>query len=43
VGAPAFYREEIVALLFDVSSILGTLERIEALLEDADDGEDDEG
>jgi hypothetical protein len=40
---PAVYREEVVALLFNVSSILRTLERIEALLEDADGGEEDEG
>jgi hypothetical protein len=40
---PAVYREEIVALLFNVTSILRTLERIEALLEDADGDEEDEG
>jgi hypothetical protein len=40
---PAVYREEIVALLFNVSSILRTLERIEALLKDADGDEEDEG
>jgi hypothetical protein len=44
VDEPAYYREEIVALPFDVSSILRTLERIELLLqEDVDDGEEDEG
>jgi len=43
VDEPAVYREEIVALLFNVSSILETLERIQALLEDGDNGEDDEG
>jgi hypothetical protein len=43
MGESTVYREEIVALLFNVSSILRTLERIETLLEDADDGEEDEG
>jgi hypothetical protein len=44
VDEPAVYRDEIVALLFNVSSILRTLERIELLLqEDVDDGEEDEG
>ncbi len=42
MAEPAIYREEIVALLFNVSGILRTLERIEELLqEDVDDGEGD--
>jgi hypothetical protein len=36
------YRDEVVALLFNVSTIVRTLERIETLLEDADGEEGDE-
>ncbi len=35
-------RGEVVALLFNVSDILRTLERIESLLEDDDAGEEEE-
>jgi hypothetical protein len=36
-------RDEVVALLFNVSDIVASLERIEDLLEEADGEEDDEG
>jgi hypothetical protein len=36
-------RSEVVALLFKVSDIAESLERIEKLLEEDDDGEADEG
>ncbi len=36
------YRDEVVALLFNLSSILRTLERIEMLLEDVDGEEGEE-
>ena len=41
---PLIYREEVIALLFNLSTIVTTLERIERLL-GGDDGEeeDDEG
>ena len=44
VADPIIHRDEVVALLFNVSSILVTLERIRQLLEE-DDGEEeaDEG
>jgi hypothetical protein len=37
---PVIYREEAVALLFNVSDIVAALERIELLLEE-DDGEEE--
>jgi hypothetical protein len=40
---PVIYRDEVVALLFNVSTIVSTLERIEMLLEDADGEEEGDG
>jgi hypothetical protein len=40
VADPVFNREEVVALLFNVSDIAATLERIEVLLGE-DDGEEE--
>jgi len=39
---PLIYREEVIALLFNVSTIVTTLERIEGLLEDGDGEEGNE-
>ena len=39
---PLIYREEVIALLFNVSTIVTTLERIESLLEDGDGEEGNE-
>jgi hypothetical protein len=41
---PLIYRKEVIALLFNVSDMVATLQRIERLLEE-DDGEEeaDEG
>jgi hypothetical protein len=41
VTEPAIEREEVVALLFNVSDIAATLSRIERLLEEGDDGEEE--
>jgi hypothetical protein len=45
VVEPVIEREEVIALLFNVSDIAATLSRIERLLEEEDDGEEeaDEG
>ena len=37
---PLIYREEVIALLFNLSTIVTTLERIESLLEDGDGEEE---
>jgi len=42
VDEELIYRDEVVALLFNLSSILRTLERIEMLLEDVDGEEGEE-
>jgi hypothetical protein len=42
VEEPVVSRDEAVALLFNVSDIVVTLRRIEALLEDNDGEEEDE-
>jgi hypothetical protein len=41
VTEPVIEREEVVALLFNVSDIAATLSRIERLLEEGDDGEEE--
>jgi hypothetical protein len=41
VADPVIEREEVVALLFNVSDIAATLSRIERLLEEEDDGEEE--
>jgi hypothetical protein len=42
VGEPIISRGEAVALLFNVSDIANTLSRIEQLLEDGDDENDED-
>jgi hypothetical protein len=41
VAEPVIEREEVVALLFNVSDIAATLSRIERLLEEEDDGKEE--
>jgi hypothetical protein len=41
VAEPVIEREEVVALLFNVSDIAATVSRIERLLEEEDDGEEE--
>lgn len=41
VTEPVIEREEVVALLFNVSDIAATVSRIERLLEEEDDGEEE--
>jgi hypothetical protein len=41
VAEPVIEREEVVALLFNLSDIAATLTRIEHLLEEDDDGEEE--
>jgi hypothetical protein len=41
VEQPAIERAEVVALLFNVSDIASSLERIEVLLREEDDGEEE--
>ena len=40
VADPVIYREEVVALLFNVSDVVAALTRIERLIEE-DDGEEE--
>ena len=42
VPEPVIERDEVVALLFNVSDIVEVLKRIENLLEEEDDGEAEE-
>jgi hypothetical protein len=41
VAEPVIERDEVVALLFNVSDIVAALSRIERLLEEDDDGEEE--
>jgi hypothetical protein len=41
MAEPVIQREEVVALLFNVSDIVAALSRIERLLKEEDDGEEE--
>ncbi len=41
MSEPVFEREEVVALLFNVSDIAATVSRIEGLLEEEDNGQEE--